>query len=512
MTSILNIICKPEQSGKTFTMLNIITYYKLVCKMKYKKCLNILFTANNLLLTEQTYNRFDTCFNTDKTIKYSSTAKYRKFNDLWTSITLNDIDNVICCTNNTRISDIVRLINGINEKFREYEIFIWIDEIHSFYKQTKIFLDLNLSNVKVYGLTATPKKEMFKIYNQIDFYPIENVTLDNYHGWNSNKIIEYDFIGKNIDFIDLILKNNTELIIPGTKWFIPANFKIKDHNETKNLLQGYGFTVIIVNSNGITLTFPNKKQIRFDKNNLFEIQIVEIYKEYNLNEFTVALTGHNCIGEAITIQSEEFLLDYAILYQTDNEEKNSQLAGRTKGNIKNYKNYKPCTVFTTANFNENAKRKEQLTYKLNEIALENNKTVKLEQYNLFNKKYKSKDVRGRVPIIIPSDNDTISQMDLKNKTEKINILKSIINNFKEHSKLYAFINNNSVFCDQITKPTSENSYKKHITDLINANLRNEPFYIDIKESNKNKNHWNCYIDYKNNQFCIIVWSINKCLY
>jgi hypothetical protein len=47
---------------------------------------------------------------------------------------------------------------------------------------------------------------------------------------------------------------------------------------------------------------------------------------------------------------------------------------------------------------------------------------------------------------------------------------------------------------QISQPKSKESYKKHITDSINASENDKPFIIDVQEKHKYKNIWMAFID------------------
>ena len=59
---------------------------------------------------------------------------------------------------------------------------------------------------------------------------------------------------------------------------------------------------------------------------------------------------------------------------------------------------------------------------------------------------------------------------------------------------------------QITNPKVGSSYKRHITDLVNAANENKPFKIDIDDEEDSQNFYNCYIDSKENRLCIMVWN------
>ena len=51
----------------------------------------------------------------------------------------------------------------------------------------------NYENILLFAITATPDR-IIKYFKEINIWPIENPTLDIYHGWNDNDIFLYDYI------------------------------------------------------------------------------------------------------------------------------------------------------------------------------------------------------------------------------------------------------------------------------------------------------------------------------
>lgn len=113
----------------------------------------------------------------------------------------------------------------------------------------------------------------------------------------------------------------------------------------------------------------------------------------------------------------------------------------------------------------------------------------------------------RIPIIIDNINKNAIIFNKIKKSEKKSYVLSILNNEK-YSKLYNFIDNNDVISAQITRPTTDSSYKKHITDVVNANTEKKPFIIDLQEKNKNKNNWQLFIDDREYRLCFVIWCID----
>lgn len=321
-------------------------------------------------------------------MEFSSKSKNNK-NDVLASINYDDITNVICCTNKTRVEEVIQIINRINIKESDQYIFkIWIDEADKFIKFIdKKFLPLTKTNenVHIYSITATPAP-IFDKYDNIKVLPIENTTSEHYHGWldNSIQIRENDYGGPEGYVMQIVneVKDANEGIVPqGTKWYIPANYKKISHAFMSSMLVGNGFAVFVVNGDGLRLSLPDRTSVIFPKTKELQEQVRKLYKDYNLSQYPVAITGHVCIGRGISIMQpkndtyDEFIFDYGILSNCSNKEEASQNAGRCKGNFKSWDGYKPPTIFCTPYFDEIATRLETCSRKLGQIAFSQNPDV-----------------------------------------------------------------------------------------------------------------------------------------
>jgi hypothetical protein len=215
--------------------------------------------------------------------------------------------------------------------------------------------------------------------------------LENYHGWNDNKLKIYDnsISRDNLSFIEHILKTNAKEIKPNTRWFIPANIYKSTHIDTKNLLREYGFATMIINGDGIMIYLPNGEVIEENKDEMPDTLIPKIYKKYKLYETPFAITGYQCISRGISISSKHFMLTHSIMpHKISNKSELSQIAGRMKGNQKSWKNYHKPKIFCTRDFDKVAKDMEAKTIKLAQIAFEENwETVTMEKFKTVEKEY-----------------------------------------------------------------------------------------------------------------------------
>ena len=175
---------------------------------------------------------------------------------------VDDVRNVICCTNGKRVSDISRIINFFNRAplTRDQFVFkIWLDEADKFISHIdKTFRPTLASNenVELRCLTATPKPLIDK-YHRMTKVGMEETTKPDYHGWGDNdlKIVESD--EHVVGFIHEVLSDPTTEIKPGSKWYIPANRKKTSHGQVRDTLLFKEFAVFVVNGDGLALTLPS---------------------------------------------------------------------------------------------------------------------------------------------------------------------------------------------------------------------------------------------------------------
>ena len=381
------LICKPEQSGKTFVMIQQIIK-DITEPEDDKNVINFIFCDNNLLLTEQTSKRMgkdlkEYTINGESYVEFSShkRTECNNWESVFTAIVgPKNVRNIICCTNGKRAVDIKTIITNINQSpytANKFVFKVWLDEADKFtHFINDVFFPLTKTqgNVEVFCLTATPDP-LFNKYKGMKVFPLENTTCSSYHGWNDNdiKILENPG-GSTTSFIQDVLEEQSKKgkILPNTKWFIPADVFKRTHNMIKAICQSKGFAVFVVNGDGITLARPGVTEDvgPIDKNKELNTQILEMCTEYNLSQYPIAITGNICIGRGISIMSPEFIFDYGILSNCNKKTEASQNAGRLKGNIKDWANYKPPTVFTTAKFDKVAKDFEEKSRKLAILAHE----------------------------------------------------------------------------------------------------------------------------------------------
>lgn len=402
------LLTKPEQSGKTFIMLQkIVEDFSEEPRNDGKKNINFIMCDNNLLLVLQTserlnddeeLNQFRNVDSGELYVEFSSSKRTNTNTSdaVFRLIVTESISNIISCTNGKRCDDTFKLISDINFTSSlkdKYHFNIWFDEADKFIPLINDYLIPaieDFENISFYPITATPER-IIKYFKEIKIWPIENPTLETYHSWNDNNITVYDnnICKSNTDFINHILQTKNEEIKPGTKWFIPANSLIASHINYKDILRSNGFSVLIINGNGINIYMPDGEIINCEKDDMPDTLIPKIYDKYKLYRFPFAITGYHCISRGISISSSRFMLTHAIMpMKIKNKNELSQIAGRMKGNQKGWSNYKIPKVYCTDNFNKIAKNVEEKTIKLAEIAFEENwETVTIEKFKMVEKNY-----------------------------------------------------------------------------------------------------------------------------
>lgn len=384
------LICKPEQSGKTFVMIEKMIDIYGESSENGTIPLNFIFCDNNLLLSKQTSNRLDNdlaqVYDENKRYLEFSSRKGNKFrtkNDVKIAILEENHTNIICCTNSVRVDDVVEIITSLKKhyKHKQYTFNVWLDEADKYIKAIScqfIPISNEYDNFHCYCITATPDL-LFKRFNGMYVMPLDKIVRDDYHGWKDNEIVILEYGDKinTEEYVRKVLeqKFDENEILSGTKWYIPAGAKKSSHQEVaKYCLQNY-MAVFIVNGDGIELKLPGPKDSRQliiePKNDELNKQIFKMYKEHNLENYATAITGNICVSRGITIMSNDFIFTHSILSSCENKSEASQMAGRLKGGIREWSNYRKPIIYTTAKFDKIATDFEFKARELASFAKEN---------------------------------------------------------------------------------------------------------------------------------------------
>ena len=330
---------------------------------------NITITGNNIILTNQTYERLSEFMN-GKIFEMSS--KKSSFKDIVYYIALKNKDglpicrNVICCSNKVQFNNISTLINVyLSNKIK---VNVYCDEIDKYWSRIKCIIE-KYPDVIFYGLTATINKKMFDDQGGTMLFIHQDICHgQNYVGYRDHEIITIQK-QNNIQTVEEILdeiedENVNILIIPGR-----TNEEHHDIAETCLLL---GTLPIVINQHGIIMYKNKGKRGSVDLKTMYGNKelcdiLKNIRKDYNITIPIVVIGSSVCAGRGITHQSEDFIYDYGIILQNPtNKIEIYQTVSRLAHNFK-YLN-KKCKVYITGANDKIARECEDKIYKINEMS------------------------------------------------------------------------------------------------------------------------------------------------
>ena len=249
----IKLIAKPAQSGKTAIIIEMIKkQFGIEDIVGGFKTINIIFNANNLLLTKQTGTRFkkDIDCILHNVVEFSSrtTSDARSWRELIGYI-IDDASNIMVCNNKQRVTDIIKVVKKLMEmKNDQYRFNIWIDEADKFINSIKKLQDLvNNNRVNLWYITATPAKLFTKLGNQ-NVYKLQNTTSDNYHGWKDNNVTIFSPAENQVEFVHNVFNKICGTIQP----LIPKKLNLKQQKLLNIIKREIGPSQIIKRSHIIT--------------------------------------------------------------------------------------------------------------------------------------------------------------------------------------------------------------------------------------------------------------------
>jgi hypothetical protein len=385
-TSKVECIWLPGQSGKTRKMMERITALESVAEHDRDKYLNILISANNRSLVDQTETRMNNELFLDEEdeqadakiegscFKWHSGLKANNITvgDLADKIKEDEVTMVVCCAHAKRLVYICQLLTNL-EKSKNFKkkINIWIDEADASIKLwSKPELDVTgLVKVEKVTLVSATYDSILKKFGQIRVLPCLETTLPMYHRVQDCIIIAEDIAADSAsDYLERVIKRHrADLVKPGVCLFAPGDIERVTHEEIAKFLSSEGFSVVIINGVRKEIIIPGRTKpislepyVDIETGAPEEIGkiIAKIYHDNDLHEMPFAITGHLCIGRGITFQNDQFLFTHGILFDIPNKADAYQTACRLAGNIKNYESYAPSTLFTTSKMMEVVCQKE----------------------------------------------------------------------------------------------------------------------------------------------------------
>lgn len=373
----------PAQSGKTRKMEDLIRDYKIGENCEFDPVdINVIISANNRLLVEQTKTRMTKDLGTeseeganDSCIKgavFSWTSGTKKGNISPEALTLQlmngTIEMVVICAHAKRIEYLAKTLKLLSEqRLFTKKINIWIDEadnsINLWSKYQKVF---EMSFINQVTLVSATFDAVVAKYKELRVLPYLETHPDCYVGLRDAVRKEDNFATScAVEYVRHIIDTQCNLTNPGMRAFIPGANSTASHDAIADLLhKEHGFVVIIINGKRKEILVPGKSEpidlkcyLTVQENEIpqeFNVQLAKLYKDNNWSRFPFAITGYACVQRGVTFQCapkegvhDGFLFDYGIIppnikcaaeaYQT---------MARLFGNIGNIPEYTPVEIFT----------------------------------------------------------------------------------------------------------------------------------------------------------------------
>ena len=378
-TSKVECIWVPGQSGKTRKVMERITALEEVAAEEYA-CdgfLNIVISANNRSLVDQTEVRFNTELYRDEEENEEADAKIEgncfkwhsglkgnniSVGDLADKIKEEEVTMVVCCAHAKRLSYLYLLLSNL-EKSRLFKkkINVWIDEADASEKLwSKPSLDVTpFTKTHKVTLVSATYDSILKKFGNIRVLPCLETMLPIYHKVQDCLIIEEDIAALSAPeyLMRVIHRHKDELVKPGVRLFAPGDIERASHEQIAEFLFQLGFAVVIINGVRKEILIPGRKEpiplapyVDVETGAPEEVGkiIAKIYHDNDLDQMPFAITGHLCLGRGITFQNERFLFTHGVMFNIIDKANAYQTACRLAGNIKDKPGYTPATLFTTS--------------------------------------------------------------------------------------------------------------------------------------------------------------------
>lgn len=573
-SSIIEIIHLPAQSGKTRKMTELMNRWALE---KYdgkqdKNEVNVVFTANTKILNKQTGRRVE-----QDTIKKEEVEEVEEVeeedeegeeviesesvgdvempcntyswigstpvSEIISMIILDDITNIICCSNKTRYKKVAELIQKLHKKRNCYTIKIWIDEadkdIFLWVKYLEQYLYRGETNEEepfissIVLISATIKSVIDKLHSKG-----VNPSLRVYENTHSENYLTFSMCKKNTTLVEngmasyhgavrqlltkmqsctgsneIIFNCNSEdeveslpsyCALNGTKWFIPTHVNTKRHEELFDMLFDFGFNVLILNGKNKEVRMQNGRKIQIDlKDDDLELskRINRIYYETHLYNSPFAVIGNICIGRGVTFASNEngneFVFTHGIIPPIGNGDEEYQMVARILGNIRHFNtiiNHVPI-IFLSPDTKERIEHNE--TFAINfskKFYTEGKETTRItpeimEEERRTNpppkksSSAKSKKIQEekhlRVPFVIPLNIENEIENEIINNSDKFRKRKRIEK--AEHAK--NIIMNKLIADTQYYERYGEDTVDRFI-EIINTKINHTTEYAISEDSYK----------------------------
>ena len=406
MNSKVECVWRPAQSGKTRTYQQIIKDYELLSQLFFdcEGFINIVLCSNNKSLVQQTAARHakdlydDTSSvesdegDADAKIDgnvfswFSGTKKNGiEPGELAWKICKGEVSMVVCCGHMKRIKYLYMLLEELNSApFFTKKVNIWIDEAdESIKKWSKSEVDASKFNVvNSVTLISATFDSVIKKYGKIKVKGFDQPHPEMYVKFTDCDVKTDDTAASSsFDYLQKVYeKHETTLCKPGMRLFAPGDVTRESHEQITEFLCKKGWAVLILNGERKEIVKPNgeilkiEDYVTWDRETPEEIgkTITKMYLDSGLNRYPFAMTGQMCLNRGLTFQNQQFLFDFGIAFNMIDRATAYQCLARMFGNIREFVNYKKCTIITTTKMKKMVEQSENIAVNIGKLVYEKN--------------------------------------------------------------------------------------------------------------------------------------------
>jgi hypothetical protein len=394
----LKCLYLPAQSGKTRKMEELIKYYKDISECFADGDVNIIISANNILLVKQTEARMTNDLATEseegandaviKTGVFSWTSGEKECNISPTDLAfrmLGEVEMVVMCANAVRLNYLALMLTRLTAcPLFTKKINIWIDEADKSVKLwSKHSALLSLPAINQVTLVSATFDSVFSKYGSLQVLGFYKTHPDCYRRLKDAIKIEENFATEDAaDYVrQVMLKNRDKLVRPGLRAFIPGEMRKASHDAIAEFLhKELGFVVIIINGERKEILVPGetpidlRRYLTVSNGELPEelnVQLAKLYTTNNWARFPLAITGFYCVERGVTFQCgpqegvhDGFLFDYGVLPPIVNKAEAYQAMARLFGNVGHLPSYKPVEIYTSSAMFSRVEKQEEIAVNL----------------------------------------------------------------------------------------------------------------------------------------------------
>lgn len=261
--SVITLIAKPCQSGKTFEMIKTIADDN-------KKMTEVVFTDNLINQSQQLQSRLHAHSTISQRPIYTIHSKNKNKKEKNIQYLLPEIQEganpvIVMPTNRSKLDNLRTIIQMISDTKCNVKVRVWFDEIDCHLRLITPLVKMLLSKdgmfecvESVYGLTATGFSRVCAEFKQFKIHKWNPADLDNYYGFTDSGVQFVNMSDGSSEnnlssYIRYVMDHHSEeLTKKGNCVFMPADFKNKSHIQTCKFLLDCGMDrVLILNQHGL---------------------------------------------------------------------------------------------------------------------------------------------------------------------------------------------------------------------------------------------------------------------